>query len=217
MAIFTKIPVFTFIPVVGFLIYANSGKNIKVLGLWLIPVVLIPLVWPAFAMPVGQFDYWLEGVARQAGERDDKPLLDSLKTFFEIDPVLLLLGVAGMVFAAIRRDYMILLWVIPYLVFFYFINFTSVVYLVALIPTFCIAAGSMIVEISSKTQIRNLDGVLPFLVVSVFAIFGLVSISMLITINVNSSFFEVYAFIVKYLPDEVKSDGNNSETTTSFH
>ena len=34
------------IPVVGFLIFTNSNKRLKVLGLWFIPVILIPLIWP---------------------------------------------------------------------------------------------------------------------------------------------------------------------------
>jgi hypothetical protein len=213
LSIFTKIPVFTFIPLVGFLVYTNSGKNIKVLGLWFVPIVLIPLLWPALAISEGQFDYWVEGVARQAGERDDKPLTDSLITFFEIDPVFLVLGIAGLTYAAIRRDFMILLWMLPYLTFFYFINFTSIVYLVALIPPFCIAAGRMIVETSSKIKTRRLDRIVFFSVVSVFVIFGLITATLLVTINLNSPFFEVYALIAKYLPTDVeKSDGEKPTT-----
>lgn len=210
LAIFTKIPVFAFIPVAGFLVYTNTGKSIKALGLWFIPVVLIPLIWPAFALSVGQFDYWFEGVARQAGERDDKPLFDSLNTFLQIEPVFFLLGIAGVIYAAIRRDYMILLWVIPYLVFFYFISFTSIVYMVALIPPFCIAAGRMIVLLPSKIQRKNLQRILPFAIISILAVFGLVSISLLISINLNSSFFEVYAFITEYLPG--KDEDNDGKT-----
>jgi 4-amino-4-deoxy-L-arabinose transferase-like glycosyltransferase len=213
LSIFTKIPVFTFIPLIAFLIYTNSGKNIKVLGLWIIPVILIPLLWPAFSISVGQFNYWIDGVARQAGERDDKPLIDSLITFFGIDPVFLALGMAGLIYAAIRRDFMILLWVIPYLIFFYFISFTSIVYLVAMIPPLCIAAGRMIVEISSKIKTRMLDKIVLLSVFSVFVIFGLITTTLLVTINLNSSFFEVYALVAKYLPTgSEKSDGEKTTT-----
>ncbi len=70
-AIFTKIPVFTMIPVVGSLIYDNNkNKNWKYLGLWFIPVILIPFIWPAYSLAAGQYDQWLDGVFWQAGERE---------------------------------------------------------------------------------------------------------------------------------------------------
>ena len=56
LAIFAKIPAFSFIPVVAFLIYKNSGRDWRRLGLWFIPVVLIPAIWPIHSMLMGQFD-----------------------------------------------------------------------------------------------------------------------------------------------------------------
>src|ERR1043166_6478216 len=52
LAIYTKIPAFTMIPLVGFLVYKNSNKSWKLLGLWFIPVILIPLMWPAYSISV---------------------------------------------------------------------------------------------------------------------------------------------------------------------
>jgi 4-amino-4-deoxy-L-arabinose transferase-like glycosyltransferase len=47
LAIFTKIPAFTMIPLVGFLVLRNASNNknkrLKILGLWLIPVLLFGL------------------------------------------------------------------------------------------------------------------------------------------------------------------------------
>src|SRR5207249_7620844 len=45
IAIFTKVPVMTLIPLVGFLIYSNN-KNVKKLVIWLAVVILILLIWP---------------------------------------------------------------------------------------------------------------------------------------------------------------------------
>jgi hypothetical protein len=212
LAILTKIPVITFIPVAAFLVYSNSGKSAKSLGLWLIPVLLIPIIWPGYAISVGQLEYWFDGVARQTTAREDKPLLNSFETFFRIDPILFLLGIAGMIFAAIRRDYMILLWVIPFIVFFYIINFTSIVYLVGLIPPLCIATSTMVSDISSKITRRTLQRVLLFGLCSVLAIFGLVTTIMLITIDLNSSFFEAYALVTKYLTQDYDSNLDGEST-----
>jgi hypothetical protein len=68
LAIFTKIPAFTMIPLVGFVIYnssTNSMNRRSLLGLWLIPVVLIPMIWPAYALAIGEFRLWVVGVFLQ--------------------------------------------------------------------------------------------------------------------------------------------------------
>ena len=62
MAILTKIPIFTMIPLVGYLVYASSDKNWKVVGLWLVPVISIPLIWPVYAILLGDFNLWLNDV-----------------------------------------------------------------------------------------------------------------------------------------------------------
>ena len=214
LAILTKIPVFTFIPVVAFLVYINSGKSIKSLGLWFIPVILIPIMWPAYAISVGEWGYWFDGVARQATGREDRPLLNTFETLFRIDPVLFLLSIAGIIFAAVQRDYMILFWIIPFIVFFYFFNFTSIVYLVGLLPPFCIATASVILNISSKlVKRRSSQRVLSSAVCCILVIFGLVMTTMLITIELNSSFFEAYAVVTNYLVQDNSSDLENWDST----
>src|SRR6476469_1253860 len=45
LAIFTKVPAFTIIPLVVFLTYSNTRRLRHVL-LWIIPTILIPALWP---------------------------------------------------------------------------------------------------------------------------------------------------------------------------
>src|ERR687889_468342 len=85
--LFAIIPVFTMIPLVGFIIYNNSSSHkLRNLGLWFIPVLLIPLIWPAHAMIIGEFDLWVDGVLWQTSERPSRPLIGTMETFFEMDP-----------------------------------------------------------------------------------------------------------------------------------
>lgn len=98
------------------LVYTSSNKNRKILGIWFIPVVLIPLIWPFNAILIGDFNLWLNDVVWHT-EREttsDSPvgttLLNSLKYLFQIEPVLLILGISGIIFAEIKRDFVILLW-----------------------------------------------------------------------------------------------------------
>ena len=88
LAIFTKMPVFTMIPLVTFIILKKSGTSsnntsndsnsnfnirhsqVKLLAIWFVPVVLIPLIWPLYAISVGHLNEWLDGVLWQATRAD---------------------------------------------------------------------------------------------------------------------------------------------------
>ena len=235
LSIFTKIPVFAMIPLVGFLIYTNTNsknsssntntnntnattnnnyRRIKLrnLGIWFIPVILIPLIWPAHAMIIGEFDQWKHGVLWQTSERPSRPLIATIKTFFEMDPVLSVLSMAGLIFAALKRDFFLLLWVIPFLIFLYAIDYVSSFHLIPLVPAFSIAASRFLVEITGKIKIikkNRIQQTLPFAVISGIVIFGLVSTTMLITTNVNSSVYKALAVIIQKLPNK---DDTNSTT-----
>jgi Dolichyl-phosphate-mannose-protein mannosyltransferase len=266
IAIFTKIPAFTMIPLVVFLLvytgdwknndnnnennhnsrsqlrlalFGFNKKNMKMLGLWLIPVILIPLIWPAYAMSIGQFDQWIDGLYYQS-HRDTDPTLTlfySMSSFFRIDPALLVLGAVGIVFSVVvKRDFMILLWTVPFLTFLYFVGFVVSFHIIPLLPPFCIAAAIMINDLSNKAGKKRVQQkitkyfsssyssskkfplyrilhnnyprniFISFAIVSIIGIFGLISITILITTNFNSSYFKANAFVAKY------TSQNNSST-----
>jgi hypothetical protein len=275
IAIFTKIPAFTMIPLVAFLLVYNGNNNrnsdntknvnknksnitekenkSKALVLWLIPVILIPLIRPIYSLAIGQFNLWIDGVILQT-QRQDKALLDSVNALFQIDPILLIIGTAGIIFStAIKRDFIFLLWVVPFVVFFASIALVQYFYWILVLPAFCIAAARLIEYISSKithttatvivnsrmigrrggeddrdnsgrrrnnnnviisksrtnnSSQRLLLSVLPFTIVSGIGIFGLISTALLVTTNVNNSYFNIYSFIVQHLPD--RKEDNNS-------
>jgi 4-amino-4-deoxy-L-arabinose transferase-like glycosyltransferase len=102
LAIFTKIPAFTIIPLVGFLMYTNNNKDLKVLGLWFIPVILIPLIWPAYAAYINEFNLWLNGIYFET-HRETQALFEAIDYDFRIDSTLISLGIIGLVFAAIKK------------------------------------------------------------------------------------------------------------------
>ena len=230
LAIFTKIPAFTMIPLVGFLVYRNNtndkkefpdyvlklsyNRNLRTLGLWFIPVVLIPLLWPAYSVSLGQFNYWLGGVKYQGTERHihDKTLSDAINLFFQTDPVLLVLGMVGLIYAAIKRDFFLLLWIIPYIIFLHFIGYVQYFYWIPVLPAFSIAAARLIVDLPNKISKKRIQKILPFIIISAIGIFGLVSTTMLITTNVSSQ-FQAAAFVARYLGDS--STGSKDATIIS--
>ncbi|MGA8913540.1 MAG: hypothetical protein WB443_11860 [Nitrososphaeraceae archaeon] len=213
LAIFTKIPAFTMIPAAGLLVYTKNYKmDSKILlGLWLTPVILIPLVWPAYSISVGGFNFWIDGVLWQV-HRESQPLLDSLASFFKNDPILLTLGIAGLSFAVIKKDFLLLSWSIPFMIFLYLIGFVSSYHLIPLLPVFCIAGAILIADISNKIRIKKKvqKMLLPFIIVSAIGIIGLINTTTLITTNVNSSYFKAAAFVDQYL----QNINHNSNKTT---
>jgi hypothetical protein len=213
LAIFTKIPAFTMIPAAGLLVYTKNHKmdSKTLLGSWLTPVILIPLVWPAYSISVGGFNFWIEGVLWQV-HRESQPLLDSLASFFKNDPILLTLGIAGLSFAVIKKDFLLLSWSIPFMIFLYLIGFVSSYHLIPLLPVFCIAGAILIEDISNKIRIEKKvqKMLLPFIIVSAIGIIGLFNTTTLITANVNSSYFKAAAFVDQYL----QNINHNSNKTT---
>ena len=88
IAIFTKIPAFLFIPVVVFFILSMNKQNFKYLCLWAIPVILIPLIWPANALYLGELDEWLNSLTWQS-ERTNNGVFVAFQKLFIIDPIFL--------------------------------------------------------------------------------------------------------------------------------
>ena len=200
LAIYTKIPAFTFIPLVGCIVYFNS-KSITRLITWLVPVFLIPLLWPLYAVSIGQGDLWMHWVLWQT-ERN-KPLELSLISFFQIDAVIAVGGIAGIIVACLRRDFLPLVWVAPFLMFSFFIGWVQYFHLIVLFPAFCIAFAVLLDSIQMNLIKMGRKFLSNILIISVF-IFGIVITTMLITLNVNSANFHIFTSIAEHLP----TDGN---------
>ena len=106
IAIYTKIPAFTMIPLVGYLIYTHSGQTrsnrCSNLAIWLIPVIVIPSLWPVYALSVGELDLWIDGITGQMSRvevQGDNKLFSAFSNLFKIDPLSLIVGTLGLIFA----------------------------------------------------------------------------------------------------------------------
>jgi hypothetical protein len=221
LAIFTKLPAFLMIPVVAYLVYTNSNnnynnnkfKNIKVLGLWFIPVILIPMIWPAYATLTGHFDEWIHGVLWQA-DRSSRSLSNAMEHVFKMDPLLLLLAIAGIIYARIKRDYFLPLWIFPYLILLFIVDWVYFFHIVPILPAFCIAAAVLLVDLVRKSNKRKIVRPLTFSLIGAIIIFGLLNTITLITINLNSTYFELVSFINQNLPNN--PNNKNDENSIVF-
>src|SRR5215207_3565282 len=214
LAIFTKIPIITMIPLVGFLVFTNSNRSFKALGLWFAPVILIPLIWPAYAISQGEFDDWLNTVLRQAS-RESAGTISSITEIFYIDPVFIILGAIGYIYAAMKRDLMLLLWLIPFIILFTFVfHYINWFHWIPLLPAFSIAAAAMVIGISSRlTKKGIIQKILPLGIISAIGIFGLVSTNMLITTDLSAFQFQTAAFVAKHLLQDNNSQSMDNKMT----
>jgi hypothetical protein len=62
------------IPLGGLIVYTNNNRKLRVLAVWFVPVVLIPLIWAVYSISIGSFDEWLSGVLWQGTERQTSVL-----------------------------------------------------------------------------------------------------------------------------------------------
>ena len=235
IAIFTKVPAIVMIPLVASLIFLADGlgpdlhatkrsrmsdfakhlknklenkQNLKNLGIWFIPVISIPLIWPAYALYIGEFDDWVDGVSWQAGRREGTGIM-SLETNFNRDPVLIILGLGGVVFSLIRKDLLISLAFVPFLIFASSIGWMTAFHWIMVIPILCIAASVMLTYVLTRFT-KNLRKIwqmfLTITLIGSIAIFGLISTILIISVNTSSYQFEPVAFAGKTMLEDTKHD-----------
>lgn len=192
LAIFTKIPSFTIIPVVVYLVYSQH-KSKRLLVLLLIPAILIPLMWPVYSVAHDQFEYWKKGVLWQT-QRENTGIHKSAMSFGAIDPVLFGLGMAGLAYAAIKRNWLVLWWAIPFVVFLSLIGYTQYFHWMLILPAFCIAASLFVCDIGKNLKQQNAKRLTPIITIIVVASFGLASTVSLIGLDVTSNQFQSAMF-----------------------
>lgn len=227
LAIFTKAPAFTMIPLMVFLLYSNSNVNAKSdvnnssnkkrgwrsIGLWFIPIVLIPAIWPAYAIYLGQFNEWLDGIYFQGAQRYQEQgltIFNMINIFIRDDPLLLAIGFAGFGLSVIKRDPFPLLWVIPYLIFVYSVGWGNHFHWIPVLPVICIASALFLDGIRKKviTMKTSISRKLSLIMISAIIIFGFTSTMLVITTNISSSQYGASAFTASELQDENQNKDN---------
>jgi hypothetical protein len=198
LAIFTKIPAFTFIPLVGYLVL-TSHRSLKSLGIWFIPVIGIPLLWPAYAVSIGEVDEWWEGFVWQATSRVDRPLWMAFEILFKMDPVLIVLGTIGIVLAAIRKDLFLLLWVAPLIVLLQVLGYVSYWFFIPILPALAVGSSWLIEKVRLFVHDTKKQKILLFSIIASLGVFGFISTMILIITDLTSTYYQVVASIVRLL------------------
>ena len=153
---------------------------------------------------------WIEGVIYQtARDSGGKDLHSSFVLVYDMDPVLLTLTAAATIYGVIRKDYFILLWTLPYLVFLYFIGWVVPIHWIILVPILCISAAMLIDNLINALSSRKVVKFLPHIAISAFVILGFLTTSLLIEKNLNILYIQLYLYIVQ----ELQQDNTDNTST----
>lgn len=221
LAIFTKIPAFTMIPLLLYLIYQGSGikgilpkKRFETIALFIVPVIAIPLIWPAYAFLSGDLNQWLDGVLWQATERQtqEKTLSEVSVSFLKSDPVLLILGTAGIAYLAFRREFIGIFWMIPYFLMLYLIGWVNHFHLIIVIPIWCISIAKLIYDAPSIIRVKRNNIKISSTVIAGIVLFGIISTSMLISTDLSY----VQLKTASYISDAIISTDSNIDTNNTI-
>lgn len=210
LAILTKIPVFTMIPLVGYLIYKNSNHlnhrlPLKIMIIWLIPIFLIPSLWPLYAIYSDQFDSWKEGVLDQA----DRGRREIIESFWNIDSILLFLGLGGVLFSVVKRQWILVLWIVPFLLLVYIHGWFASFHWIIVFPAFCIAAANFVIELFQRVEFGKVKVSHSLIIICVTITgIGIYSTFSLINQDLNSHVYKGIADSLDYLD---MSDGRNDD------
>ena len=206
LAILTKLPLITMIPLIGYLIYRNSNKSkfrqsLKIIAIWSIPIFLIPSLWPLYAILVNDYDSWHEQLLAQAS-RERRQIIE---TFFSIDSMLFFLGLAGLVYSLAKRDWILIMWIIPFFIYAYIIGWFLPWHWSIVFPAFCIAAARLVIELVYKIKLDAIKKSLTLLLICTVIIgIGLFNTFMLMGRNFESHGIMAIADSLNYLD---KADG----------
>jgi hypothetical protein len=212
IAIFTKIPAFTMIPLVAFLIYRNNNRSLKALGIWFVPVILIPLIWPAQSILAGAFTSWTNDVLWQIN-RENAGLPWIVFLLAITDPFIFAAGFGGLAYSFVRRDYFILLWILPFMAFLGVLGYTNFFYWIPILPALCIGAAKLLFDIIGKSK-KITQKMLTVAILSSIVVFGLTSTTLLIVTDVTSAQIESAAYVARYL-DQTEDGAAGNPTVVS--
>jgi hypothetical protein len=193
------------IALVAFLIYRNNNRSLKALAIWFVPVILIPLIWPAQSMLAGTFNSWTNDVLWQIN-RENAGLPWIVFLLAITDPFIFAVGFGGLAYSFVRRDYFILLWSIPFTVFLAVMGYANFFYWIPVLPALCIGAAKLLFDITEKSK-KITQRALSVMIVSSIVVFGLTSTTLLIVTDVTSAQIESAAYVASYLEG---SEGSNT-------
>ena len=221
LAIFTKITSFTMIPLLVYLILQEgerrsilSKNNLRKIVLFLIPVILIPLIWPTYALLSGELDQWFNGVIWQATSRqsEDKTIFDVGFSFLRSDPAILVLGAIGIIYLTVRREFIGIIWIVPYITLLYLVGWVNHFHFILIIPILCISIAKIFYDLPYLVHIRSKETIISSGIIAAIVLFGVMSTITLISTNLSYIQLQTAFYISNELYQNAVSTNENKHS-----
>jgi hypothetical protein len=98
--------------------------------------------------------------------------------------MLLFLGLAGLIYSIIRRDWILILWIVPFLVFVYTHGWFSHFHWISVFPALCIAGAKFVIELIQRARFDKIKKSTPLIIIC-SVISGIGFFNTMIVINQN--------------------------------
>ena len=118
-------------------------------------------------------------------QSEDKTLFDVGSSFLRSDPVILILGSIGILYLTIRREFIGIIWIIPYLTLLYLVGWVNHFHFILIIPILCISLAKMIHDLPNIVRIRRKETLVSSGIITAIVLFGIISTGMLISTNLS--------------------------------
>ncbi len=123
-------------------------------------------------------------------------ILEIIGYFLLIDPVLFVIGMAGMVYSAITRNKFVLFWFVPFVAFLSLIGFKQYFHWIPIIPILCIGASVWILDMPKYIKYLQSKTIHRIIIASIL-VFGFSSTILIITIDVSYNQFEALSYVLE--------------------
>ncbi len=198
LAIFTKLTAITMIPVVAYIIITQT--RLQFILKWLPGVFVIPMIWPGVALSLGQLDWWFRDVFWQAS-RGSGQFLQVTTYVVWIDPVIAILGFVSFTYVLLKRNFFMILWFAPFLIFVNFVGFFQYFHYILLLPVISISIALLLQENIERINSIKTQKVIIIPIMLSFVVYGLTVSSLLITTDMTSAQFTALEFSINNFND----------------
>jgi len=123
-------------------------------------------------------------------------ILEIIGYFLLIDPVLFVIGMAGMVYSAITRNKFVLLWFVPFMAFLSLIGFKQNFHWIPIIPILCIGASVWLMDMPKNIKYLQSKTIHRIIIASIL-VFGFSSTLLIITNDISYNQFEALSYVLE--------------------
>jgi hypothetical protein len=170
------------------------------------------MIWPLQSVSDNQFHNWVADLLYQV-HRQNNNFGNIMENFLVFDPVVLILGLAGIGYAILKKDSVILLWFLPFLGFLVLVGYSQYFYWIPVLPVLCIGASKFVLDLGEKAK-QDVRHKVPYVIIICIGGFGFAMTCFLITSDVSAQ-YDATAYVLQTVHNNDPNEKNNTTIVSS--